>query len=255
MNGAILGRAPTDYRLGGNGCGYHWLVSTEALRGRLPELTGDARADRWREHRAAVRAELVEATLRAIEEYGPNLSIDDVVRTAGVPRPKLYRFFADKDTLFSAVGERVQAMVLERVVPRFSEAGTALELVRSAVATYIDLVDERPNLFRFLVGSQFTERRSTEALIEGGRPLANATTDVVASILRERGADGDDLQYVVDALLGGVALGVLRWLNEPTISKDALVEELTTFLWGALSATAAARGLVMEPDENLRKLS
>ncbi|EUA22556.1 bacterial regulatory s, tetR family protein [Mycobacterium xenopi 3993] len=125
-------------------------MSTEAAgHGRLPELTGDARADRWREHRAAVRAELVEATLRAIEEYGPDLSIDDVVKTAGVTRPKLYRFFTDKDTLFSAVGERVQAMVLERVVPRFSIAGTALDMVRSAVAAYVDLVDERPTSFAF----------------------------------------------------------------------------------------------------------
>ncbi|GBE67562.1 putative transcriptional regulatory protein TetR [Mycobacterium sp. MFM001] len=251
MNDRAFRPAAIEYVLFSTACGYHWLVSTEALGGRLPELTGDARVDRWREHRAAVRAELVEATLRAIEEYGPDLSIDDVVRTAGVPRPKLYRFFADKDTLFSAVGERVQAMVLERVVPRFSEAGTARELVRSAVTTYIDLVDERPNLFRFLVGSQFTERRSTEALIEGGRPLANATTEVVAGILRARGGQADDLQYAVDALLGGVALGVLRWLNEPTISKAELIEQLTTFLWGALSATAAARGLALDPDEKL----
>lgn len=231
---------------------YHWLVPTEA---RLPELTGDARADRWREHRAAVRAELVDATLRAIEIYGPDLSIDDVIKTAGVPRPKLYRFFEDKDTLFSAVGERVQAMVLERVVPQFNVAGTALELVRSAVAAYIDLVDERPNLFRFLVGSQFTERRSTEALIEGGRPLANATADVAAALLEARGGAGDNLQYIVDALLGGVALGVLRWLNEPTIDKSALVEELTTFLWGALSATMAARGVALDPNEPLPALA
>lgn len=214
-------------------------------------MTGDARADRWREHRAAVRADLIEATLRAIEEHGPDLSIDDVIKTAGIPRPKLYRFFDDKDTLFSAVGERVQDLVLECVVPSFTVAGTARELVHSAVAGYVDLVDERPNLFRFLVGSQFTERRSTEALIEGGRPLANATCDVVAGIVAARGGESDNLQYVVDALLGGVALGVLRWLNEPTISKGALVEQLTTFLWGALSETAAARGLVLDPDQQL----
>lgn len=198
-----------------------------------------------------MRAELIEATLRAIEEFGPELSIDDVIKTAGVPRPKLYRFFDDKDTLFSAVGERVQALVLERVTPRFNVAGTARQLVCSAVAAYIDLVDERPNLFRFLVGSQLTERRSTEALLEGGRPLANATCDVVAAVVQERGGNSDNLQYVVDALLGGVALGVLRWLNEPAISRDALVEQLTTFLWGALSATAAERGVVLDPDRQL----
>lgn len=218
---------------------------------RLPALTGDARVDRWREHRAAVRAELVEATLRAIDDYGPDLSIDDVVKTAAVPRPKLYRFFDDKDALFSAVGERVQEMVLDCVVPHFAVAGTAIELVRSALAAYIDLVAARPNVFRFLVGAQFTERRSTTALLEGGRPLANAARDVLAEVFRSRGGDGTHLDFVIDAALGAVALGVLRWLNDPTIAKSALVEQLTTFLWGAVSATAAVRGVVLNPDDPL----
>ncbi|WP_234787515.1 TetR/AcrR family transcriptional regulator [Mycolicibacter sinensis] len=217
----------------------------------LPELTGDARVDRWREHRAAVRAELVEATLRAIEEYGPELSVDDVIRSAGIARPKLYRFFGDKQTLFSAVGEHVQAMVVERVVPFFDVAGTALDLVRSALVAYVDLVAARPSLFRFLLGAQFTDRRSAAELIEGGRPLANAARDVVATVLSARGGDGDDLDCVIDATLGAVGLGVLRWLNEPSISKGRLVEQLTTLLWGALSATAAARGVIFEPHERL----
>ncbi|OHU98585.1 TetR/AcrR family transcriptional regulator [Mycobacterium talmoniae] len=228
-------------------------MSTEAAsgRGRLPALTGDARVDRWREHRAAVRAELIEATLRAIEEYGPDLSIDDVVKTAGVPRPKLYRFFDDKDTLFAAVAERVQELIIERVVPRFDVAGTAQQMVRSALTAYVDLVDERPNVFRFLVGSHFRDERSAADLIDGGRPLSDATVAVWAGVIRARGGDDADLEYAVDAALGAVALGVLRWLNTPTIGKDALVEQLTTFLWGALSATAAGRGVVVDPDETL----
>ena len=199
----------------------------------LPELTGDARADRWREHRAAVRAELIEATLRAVDEYGPDLSIDDVVKTAGIPRPKLYRFFADKDALFAAVGQRVQEMIIEQVVPQFVAATTALELVSSAVAAYVGLVDKRPNLFRFLVNSHFREGRSPADLIEGGRPLSDATVDVWSAAIEARGGEGASFEYVVDAALGAVGLGVLRWLNSPTVSKDALVEELIAFLWGA----------------------
>lgn len=195
----------------------------------LPELTGDARADRWREHRAAVRAELIEATLRAIDEYGPDLSIDDVVKTAGIPRPKLYRFFADKDALFAAVGQRVQEMIIEQVVPQFDAATTALELVSSAVAAYVGLVDKRPNLFRFLVNSHFRDGRSPADLIEGGRPLSDATVDVWSAAIEARGGEGANFEYVVDAALGAVGLGVLRWLNSPTVSKDALVEELTAF--------------------------
>lgn len=202
-----------------------------------------------------MRAELVEATLRAIEEYGPDLSIDDVVKTAAVPRPKLYRFFADKHALFTAVGERAQEMVIERVVPQFNFAGTALELVRSAVRSYVDLVDERPNLFRFLVGSHFRDEHSPTELIDNARPLSDATVDVVAALLRTQGGDSGDVEYFVDAALGAVALGVLRWLNSPAISKDALVEQLTTFLWGAFSACAAARGVVLDPNSKLDSLA
>lgn len=226
-------------------------TSVPAGRGRLPELTGDARADRWREHRAAVRAELIEATLRAIDEYGPDLSIDDVVKTAQVPRPKLYRFFEDKDALFAAVGERVQEMVIERVMPRFDLTGTALQFVRSALVAYVDLVDERPNLFRFLVSSHFAEGRSPNALIDSGRPLSDSIVDVAAAVLEARGGRGDELGYFVDAALGAVGLGVLRWLNTPTISKDALVDEMATFMWGAFSAAAASRGVVVNPDDRL----
>lgn len=229
------------------------VMSTDAAsgRGRLPALTGDARSDRWREHRAAVQADLIEATLRAIEKYGPDLSIDDVVKTAEVPRPKLYRFFGDKNTLFRAAAARVQELVIEHVVPHFDFAGTAQQMVRSALTAYVDLVDERPNLFRFLVGSHFRDGRSATDLIDGGRPLSDATVGVWAQIIGARSGDSTNLEYVVDAALGAVALGVLRWLNTPTISKAVLVEQLSTFLWGALSATAAARGVVFDPDEKL----
>jgi AcrR family transcriptional regulator len=166
---------------------------------------------------------LVEATLRAIEEYGPDLSIDDVVRTADIPRPKLYRYFEDKDTLFAAVGERVQELVLERVVPHFDLSGT----------------------------SHFRDGGSAARLLDGGRRLADVTVPVVATVVKARGGDAENLEYFVDAVLGAVALGVLRWLNEPTIDKDALVEEMTVIVWGAMSATATARGVTLEPNERL----
>lgn len=232
---------------------YHCFVSMKFAPGRrrLPELTGDARVDRWREHRATVRAELIEATLRAIDECGPDLSIDDVIKSAGIPRPKLYRFFQDKDTLFAAVAARVQELIIERVVPHFDLTGTALDLVRSALSAYIDLVDERPNVFRFVVGSHFADHRSTASLLEGGRPLADATVDVVAAPIRARGGDASNLEYVADAVLGAVALGVLRWLNDLTISKGALVDQMTVIVWGALSAASEERGVVLDPDEQL----
>lgn len=228
-------------------------MSAESASGRglLPELTGDARVDRWREHRAAVRSDLIESTLHAIDEYGPDLSVDDVLKSAGIPRPKLYRFFHDKDTLFAAVATRVQQLILERVVPHFDLTGTAREFVRSALTAYIDLVDERPNIFRFLVGSHFIDHRSAASLLDGGRQLADTTAGALAAVLRSRGGEVRNLEYVADAILGAVALGVLRWLNDLTINKCALIDEMTVVVWGALSAAAQARGVVLDPDEPL----
>lgn len=189
--------------------------------------------------------------MRAIDECGPDLSVDDVLRSAGVPRPKLYRFFQDKDTLFAAVATRVQQLIIEKVVPRFDLAGTAHDLVRSALSAYVDLVDERPNIFRFLVGSHFIDHRSAASLLDGGRHLADATRQVVATVIGARGGDVRNLEYVTDAILGAVALGVLRWLNDLSINKSALIDEMTVIVWGALSAAAQVRGVTLEPGERL----
>src|SRR5262245_24006284 len=97
---------------------------------RPAELKGDARHDRWHSHRAAVRAELIEATIRAIDAHGPELSIDDVVKTAGIPRPKLYRFFGDKVELLAAVSGRVQQLIVERVTPHLDPTGPVRDGIR-----------------------------------------------------------------------------------------------------------------------------
>ncbi|MET9487630.1 TetR/AcrR family transcriptional regulator [Nocardia sp. NPDC006630] len=217
-------------------------------------LKGDARHDRWHSHRALVRAELIEATIRAIDAHGPDLSIDDVVKTAGIPRPKLYRFFGDKVELLAAVSGRVQQLIVERVTPLFDPAASAREAIGTALAAYIDLVSERPNLFRFIVSSHVVAAYGATQLLEDGRPLSDSVADFFSGILRLRGADGEHTQFAVDALLGAIGLGVLRWLNEPVISGKELAEQLTAFAWGALSSTAESRGLVLDPDEPLTAL-
>ncbi|MBL1078192.1 TetR/AcrR family transcriptional regulator [Nocardia sp. 2] len=216
---------------------------------------GDARYDRWHSHREAVRAELIEATIRAIDTHGPELSIDDVVKTAGIPRPKLYRFFGDKVELLAAVSGRVQQLIMERVTPHFDPAATAREAVHTALSAYIDLVAERPNLFRFIVSSHVITAFGAARLIEDGRPLSDTVADFLSGILRLRGADGEHTEYVTDALLGAIGLGVLRWLNNPVITAKELTEQLTAFAWGAISATAESRGLTLNPDQPLAALA
>ncbi|MFJ9366749.1 TetR/AcrR family transcriptional regulator [Nocardia sp. NPDC101769] len=221
---------------------------------RPGERKGDARYDRWHSHRTSVRTELIEATIRAIDAHGPDLSIDDVVKTAGITRPKLYRFFGDKVELLAAVSGSVQQLIVERVTPHLNPAGPVRDGLRTALTAYIDLVAERPNLFRFIVSSHVVAAFGATRLIEDGRPLSDTVADFFSGVLRLRGANGDHTQFAVDAMLGAIGLGVLRWLNEPAITAKELAEELTAFAWGALAATAAARGLTLDPDAPLLPL-
>lgn len=193
-----------------------------------------------------MRAELVEATLQAIDENGPDLSVDDVLKAAGISRPKLYRFFTDKEALFAAVAMRVQELVAERVVSSIDLSVSLLEVFRSAMAQYVDLVDERPNLVRFLLSVQFANATS---LIENGRPLSDAIAQLVRSVFSAKGGNADHIEYVIDAILASTGVAVLRWFDEPTISKEVLVDELVVYVWGGLSASAKARGVELRPDD------
>lgn len=221
-------------------------VAAGLWRVKLPEPTGDARADRWRLHRAKARVEIIAAALKAIEEHGPNVAMSDIEKAAGISRPKLYRIFEDKDAVFYAVAERLQEIVVDRITPHLTLTGTLRDFVRSSLVAYVDLVDERPNTLRFLIGSHFMHGRSPASFIESGRPLSDAMANFLAGVFRMYGGNGDHLQYVVDAMLGAMSLGVLRWFNEPAIAKDALIEELTIHVWGAFTASAAARGVILD---------
>src|SRR5881227_296891 len=79
--------------------------------------SGDARRDRWRKHRIARRAEFIEAALKALDEHGPDLGMEDVAAAAGVTKPVLYRHFDDKADLYDALGQRGTEILFERLIP------------------------------------------------------------------------------------------------------------------------------------------
>src|SRR5207253_2321269 len=81
-----------------------------------PAMT-DGRARRWEQHREDRRVDLVEAAVAAIDRHGIAAGIDEIAKVAGVSKPVLYRYFADKGDLHAAVGRWGADQVLGRVVP------------------------------------------------------------------------------------------------------------------------------------------
>lgn len=118
----------------------------------------DARTERWRDHRVAVRAEFVDAAYRALDKIGADATLHDICDEAGAKKPKLYRFFEDKVDLYNAIGDRVVQTLWGRLTGRVNlTQDSARELIHGCASEYTAVVTEHPNVFRFMVQGHFTQ--------------------------------------------------------------------------------------------------
>ena len=112
---------------------------------------GDARRERWREHREARRAEFVEATVRAIGKHGADVGMDDIAAEAGVSKPVLYRHFQDKSDLYLAVGQWGTELLMNRLAPELASEGSPNDRIRRLLNAYFGVIEQYPDVYRFVV--------------------------------------------------------------------------------------------------------
>src|ERR1700692_4974793 len=169
-----------------------------------PGAKVDARSARWREHRKKVRSEIVEAAFRAIDRLGPELSVREIAEEAGTAKPKIYRHFHDKSDLFQAIGERLRDMLWAAIFPSIDlSTNAAREIIRSSVEHYVDLVDQHPNVLRFLIQGRFVEQsESTMRTLNEGRVITLAMADMFNNELREMELDPAALEPPAYATVG-----------------------------------------------------
>ncbi|MFI6044780.1 TetR/AcrR family transcriptional regulator [Nocardia sp. NPDC051321] len=175
----------------------------------------DARTERWRAHREQVRGEFVDAAFRALAEHGPDVSMDDIARAAGCAKPKLYRHFADKTDLYLSILERVQNMLWERVLAKISlTTDSVAELIRTAIAEYVAVVEEQPDVFRFLVHSRLAQQaEQPERAIEVAQRSALLAAQMVEERLEGQNVDTGSLELTAYAIFGAVGSATDWWLG------------------------------------------
>src|SRR3954452_9963518 len=168
--------------------------SGEPVEAPLPAQ--DGRRARWTEHRRARREDLVAAAVEAVRLAGPEFSVDDVARSAGVSKTVIYRYFTDKDELVDAVLERIStAVLLPRLLGELVlDHADDRPALRAVIAAFVSLIEDEPELYRFgyahagrsgradLVPATEREiaeslgRMMAERLAEAGRPIESAMT-------------------------------------------------------------------------------
>lgn len=219
----------------------------------------DARTERWRDHRVAVRAEFVDAAYRALDRIGADATLHDICDEAGAKKPKLYRFFEDKVDLYNAIGDRVVQTLWGRLTGRVNlTQDSARELIHGCVSEYTAVVTEHPNVFRFMVQGHFTQNpEQAERSREIVRNYAAMVANMMATAMDRSHLDPRLAECAVLATFGAVATSTDWWLatNDATpenpISVDLFVRQLMSIIVGIVESTLAGNGIAVDIDQPL----
>ena len=211
---------------------------------------GDARRDRWSDHRARRRREFVDAALRVLETMGPDLPMEAVAAEAGVTKPVLYRYFQDKSALVDALAERGSAILLDRLIPAIRAGCPALSRVRDAVGAYFAVIDEHPNLYWLLAREARSDTATGPDSIQQNKEfIATALTAVLGDYLRAYELDSGGAEPWAYGMTGLVQSTGEWWLQRRSMSRATVVEYVTQIIWAAIAGTLRAAGIVVDPDQ------
>jgi AcrR family transcriptional regulator len=226
-------------------------VMDDGVKGRSEAQ--DARRDRWSAHRAQRREEFVAAALRVLAAQGPELPMDAVAAEAGVTKPVLYRYFADKAALVEALGEYSSALLQDRLLPAIGmDDAPALDRIRDGVAAYFSVIDEHPNLYWLLA------RQAGSGCGPEGDPvhrnrefIAASLSAVFGAYMRAYGLDSGAAEPWGYGLTGLVQSTGEWWMSRRSMSRANVVEYLTQLIWAAVAGILSQAGVVIKPDEPL----
>ncbi|MGV9971357.1 TetR/AcrR family transcriptional regulator [Nocardia beijingensis] len=232
------------------------------LRGRTeddqPPKRVDARTERWREHRHKVREEFVDAALRALDKFGPAVSMGDIAKQAGAAKPKLYRHFEDKTDLYNAIVDRVRDLLWEQVMTSFDPTGdSAGDLVRRAASEYVLVVARQPNVFRFMLHNHFTQRSdNADSALLSARQSARRAAELFAGVVDDESVRIESVELVIYSIFGAVAsatdwwLGVNR-LEPPAMPVEQFAAYLSEIIFALVAASAGLHGIAIAADRPL----
>lgn len=203
----------------------------------------DARTTRWVAHREQVRADFVDASIRTFDRVGPAATLDDICAEVGVKKPKLYRFFDDKNDLYRAILDSLMEDLWGRLALTVNLAeDSANTLTRHMVSQYADVISEHPNVFHFLASGRYgSVTGDSEHPLQMARGSAERAADLLQDVLADVIGDPAHLQMLVYTLFGMAASAADWWIRtdrpaNDAFSRDEFIETLSRSILGVIRA-------------------
>lgn len=182
--------------------------------------------------------------MRAIDRAGPDASIAEIAAEAGVSKPVIYRYFADKSELIAAIGQWGAQQVADAILPVITPDLPPRERVAAGVEAYFRTIEEHKQVFLLVI----RHHDDPHGTVAGGKAMiAAGLSRILGDGLRDLGLDAGGAEPWAQGLVGlGLTTGEW-WLERGTMSRDAVVRYATEFIWHAFNGIAGEYGAPIAP--------
>jgi AcrR family transcriptional regulator len=183
------------------------------------------------------RRALLEAADRIILREGPEASMAAIAAEAGISKPILYRHFGDKSGLYQALAERHTRKLSEAIKAGFSGEGGIRERTRLTIDTYLSMISENLDLYRFLMHRASAEDAATHSAMS---TMIRGIGQELAEVMIAQGelADATRAHIWGHAVIGMVQTAGDWWLDHPEVARETVVDSLADLILGGLPAAA-----------------
>jgi AcrR family transcriptional regulator len=178
------------------------------------------------------RRQLIDA---AIELYSQRpfeqVSVEDIAEAADVSRALFYRYFTSPGELFAAASRvAIDGLVARLTTPA---EGPLDQRLRHGVAEFVDFVEHHPAAFVAVV------RNSSAISTETGGLVKEVRLAIVDVIKAGAGLTGELplIDLTIWCWAAAMEEATLRWLREPVLGKDALIDWMTGQLLAMMMAS------------------
>jgi len=186
----------------------------------MTPLKRAARKPRRPYHHGNLRRALIDEALATIREAGVDaVTLREIGARVGVSRTALYRHFADKRALLTAVATEGFRTLRQELVSAWESGGRGDAAFRSMGVAYVRFAVTNSSHYRVMFGGFVEPQPQDTDLAVEGEGAFRALVDALAALQRDALVRADEtllMASYVWALVHGVAmLGIDRQLRDP----------------------------------------
>jgi AcrR family transcriptional regulator len=160
----------------------------------------------------------------------------------------MYRYFADKTDLHRAVTQRVVGTIIAALRAVTDGAPTAQELIHANVDAYLALLEQSPELYRFVVRHPHLEAVDDAEPATFGEVIAEMLGGELSRPLAQAGLDPAFAHPWSEAIVGFINAASMWWLDHPAaMTRAQLADYLSALLWGGAAGVHLYAGQPADP--------